>query len=307
MSKSSERLADLIKKHQEVYDYCEHVYLDVWKAICGQDYGAFSQQKKESTRREAQRDAIDKAFVSCLVKYADNPDITEDLSWSLISAAYKYNLAHLQDFGLTREQAMEAYDRCISAHQSWNKASGHSFERYLSKISTPEMKKYEIEFLLKKDILRKIKNHELVNSPEDLDHIREWAENFDLYAVQTNHNEMHIFGCIQTKTSIRDRVGRDDHFSTLAMDANFWVAEAVLNGSFFNLPKYYAMVNGGSVTYPTNNWHGVYAMAGIETEGRIYKDDDSFSLMGDHAVQAALLFSVNRKEITRDWKAKDRT
>lgn len=302
----AEKLADLIKDNQEIYDYCEKVYLDAWNSINIKTDDSMSEQKRQDIRREAQRDAIDKALVSCLAKYADRDDISEDLLWSLISAAHKYNLAHLQDFGLSREEAMEAYDRCISAHQSWNKASGHSFERYISNVSTQEMRDNEVEFLLEKDILIRIKKEKLSNTQSDIDRLKKWAENFDLYAVQTNHKKTHVFGCIQIKTSIRDRVGRDDQFSKLAMDANFWVAEAVLNGSFFKLPKYYAMVNGGSATYPTNNWNGVYVMSGInKTDGRIYRDDDTFSLMGNHAVQAAELFSVDRKKLTRDWKAAD--
>ena len=133
--------------------------------------------------------------------------------------------------------------------------------------------------------------------------IEEWNDNFDLYAIQTNHGRTHIFGCIQVKTSIRDRVGRDDQFSKNAMANNFWVAEAVLNGGFFKLPKYYAMVNGGSLTYPENNWHGVYVMAGIESEGRIYKVDESFEKMAQHAVIAANFFGVNRGQLTRSWIA----
>lgn len=86
------------------------------------------------------------------------------------------------------------------------------------------------------------------------------------------------------------------------MASNFWVAEAVLNGDFFNMPKYYAMVNGGSLTYPENNWHGVYVMAGIESEGRIFKDE-SFELMARHAVAAANCFGVNRGQLTRSWMA----
>ena len=199
---------------------------------------------------------------------------------------------------------MLVYDRCISAHQSWNKASGHSFERYISRVQTSEMKENEVEFVLQKDILRKIKNGQLSNAEKDLKLIQNWAENFDLYAVQTIHKKPRIFGCIQIKTSIRDRVGRDDQFSKLSMDNCFWTVEAVLNGAFFRLPKYKAMVNGGSETYPTNNWHGVYAMSGIRSDGRLYRDDDAFRCMGNHAVQAAHIFSVNRPQLNREWKAK---
>ena len=212
------------------------------------------------------------------------------------------NIAHLEDFQLDRMDRIEAYARCISAHQSWNKASGHSFERYIAGINKAIMVENEVEFILKSDALRMIKEGKMHNHPNDLHLIEEWNDNFDLYAIQTNHGKAHIFGCIQVKTSIRDRVGRDDQFSKNAMDSNFWVAEAVLNGDFFKLPKYYAMVNGGSLTYPENNWHGVYVMSGIESDGRIYHDV-SFDIMARHAVIAADCFGVNRAQLTRSWKA----
>lgn len=164
------------------------------------------------------------------------------------------------------------------------------------------MQANEIRFILKSEALNMIKAGKMFNHEKDLKLIEEWNDNFDLYAVQTNHGETHIFGCIQVKTSIRDRVGRDDQFSKNAMESNFWVAEAVLNGDFFHMPKYYAMVNGGSVTYPENNWHGVYVMAGIDSDGRIYRDEN-FNIMAEHAIIAAKCFGVNRSALTRTWKA----
>ena len=294
-------LTDLVRNNQELFDFCEMQYMQAWDEISSSIDEDISDAKREEVRREAQREAIDKALINCLLQY---PDEDENLIWSLISAAHKFNLIHLDEFGLNQMQRMIIYDRCISAHQSWNKASGHSFERFVSNVETEEMRNNEIKFLLKNETFKLLKNNKLVNTESDLDLIRQWAENFDLYAVQTNHGRTHIFGCVQIKTSIRDRVGRDDQFSKLAMDAHFWVAEAVLNGDFFNLPKYYAMVNGGSVTYPENNWHGVYVLSGIDTDGRIYKDNINFETMGMHSVQAAEQFIVDRSRINRDWIAR---
>jgi len=270
-----------------------------WRSVIVRvDEGA-SVAQKERARREAQAAAIDKAYVISLQQF---PDLEEEKIWALISAAHKLNLADLDRFNLDRMNRMLAYDSAVSAHQSWNRSSGLSFERYISRIQTSEMFSNEIRFELKSKVFDFIKKGKITNHESDLRLIREWADNFDLYALQTIHNEMHIFGCIQVKTSIRDRVGRDDQFSKNAMESNFWVAEAVLNGDFFKNPKYYAMVNGGTITYPENNWHGVYVMAGIESDGRIYKDM-TFETMAKHAVIAAKCFTVNRTSLTRSWKA----
>lgn len=290
---------DLLDNYGEQLDYCETVYMEEWNSIISKKFPDENGKVKSADRREAQKEAIDKTFISALIKY---PDVEEEVVWSIISTVHKLNVAHLEDLDLDRIQRIMAYDRCISAHQSWNKASGHSFERYIAKISTAEMKTHEIRFALKSDALKMIKNGKMYNHPDDLKLIEEWNDNFDLYAIQTIHEEAHIFGCIQVKTSIRDRVGRDDQFSKNAMNNHFWVAEAVLNGDFFKLPKYNAMVNGGSITYPENNWHGVYVMSGIESNGRIYRDD-GFELMAKHAIAAARVFGVSRSTLTREWIA----
>ena len=292
-------ISELVNLHKDEYDFCEQEYMKAWKSIIIEVDEDASESKKTEARRNAQRAAIDKAFLNSLIRF---PKENEEVIWALISIAHKLNLAHLDEFHLKQEQRLLVYERCISAHQSWNKASGHSFERFISSISTPLMEQNEIRFILKSEAIRMIKNGKMFNHPTDLHLIEEWNDNFDLYAIQTNHGEAHIFGCIQVKTSIRDRVGRDDQFSKNAMESNFWVSEAVLNGDFFNMPKYYAMVNGGSITYPENNWHGVYVMAGVESDGRIYKDV-SFDKMALHAVKAAKCFGVNRASLTREWKA----
>ena len=290
---------ELVTQYKDEYEYCEKAYMEAWNSIIVDVDENASENKKTAARRDAQKSAIDNAFIQSMAKF---PEVDEEIIWALISLAHKLNIAHLEDFQLDRMDRIEAYARCISAHQSWNKASGHSFERYIAGINKAIMVENEVEFILKSDALRMIKEGKMHNHPNDLHLIEEWNDNFDLYAIQTNHGKAHIFGCIQVKTSIRDRVGRDDQFSKNAMDSNFWVAEAVLNGDFFKLPKYYAMVNGGSLTYPENNWHGVYVMSGIESDGRIYHDV-SFDIMARHAVIAADCFGVNRTQLTRSWKA----
>lgn len=292
-------IKELITQYKKEYSYCEEQYMLAWRAIATAIDENASESRKTAARRDAQKIAIDKAFVQSMAHFQD---IDEEIIWALISLAHKLNIAHLEDFHLTQAQRFETYERCVSAHQSWNKASGHSFERYIAGISTQTMIENEVRFILKSDAIKMIKDQKMYNHPDDLDLIEEWNDNFDLYAIQTNHGKAHIFGCIQVKTSIRDRVGRDDQFSKNAMEKNFWVAEAVLNGAFFKLPKYRAMVNGGSLTYPENNWHGVYVMTGIESDGRIYHDI-SFDIMARHAVIAADCFGVNRARLTRSWMA----
>ena len=79
-----------------------------------------------------------------------------------------------------------------------------------------------------------------------------------MYAL-VNHNEnKYCFGCIQSKTSIRDRVTRDREPSMGAMQSYFWSVAVTLDGDFFKLPLFRGMVNGGTDQYEKNGWHGMY-------------------------------------------------
>jgi len=147
-----------------------------------------------------------------------------------------------------------------------------------------------------------IRGNQLTNTPEDIEGLGSWGKDFDLYAIQSVHGDVHVFGCIQSKTSIRDRVGRDVTFSHNAMDGLFWSAAVTLDGNFLNMPEFVHMVNGGA-SYRTNGWHGMYAMSGIEgNNGRIYKVDDSMDLFIKHAIAAAKQFISDRRQLNENWK-----
>lgn len=51
-------------------------------------------------------------------------------------------------------------------------------------------------------------------------------------------------------------------------------------------------------------WHGMYAMSGIqESNGRIYKVDDSLNLFVAHAISAARQFISDRRMLNHEWNA----
>lgn len=194
-------------------------------------------------------------------------------------------------------------NKSISAHQSWIKSSGHSFERYISNIDSADLQHNEVRFILQSDLTKMIKENRLANTAEDIAGLRSWGKDFDLYAIQAVHGETHVFGCIQSKTSIRDRVGRDVTFSRNAMEGLFWSAAVTLDGAFLNMPEFIHMVNGGG-SYSSNGWHGMYAMSGIqESNGRIYKVDDSLNLFVAHAISAARQFISDRRMLNHEWNA----
>lgn len=281
--------------------FCRDLYKEIWE----KEYIIECKDKETVSARQtarlcAQRRAIDKVLIEALLKYS--PNVSESDIWKEIAMTHKLNVAELADFNIPKEQQADVIKRCLSAHQSWIKSSGHSFERYISNISNEMLVKNEIKFILQSDLTTMIKENRLTNTPEDIAGLRSWGKDFDLYSIQSVHGDIHVFGCIQSKTSIRDRVGRDVTFSQNAMDGLFWSAAITLDGTFLNMPEFIHMVNGG-LSYKSNGWHGMYAMSGIDkSNDRIYKVDDTMKLFVEHAVEAAKQFISDRRKLNAKWK-----
>lgn len=278
--------------------FCKNTYNETWE----REFLIERQGKSEQAARlAAQRKAIDKTLVESLLNYSD--EISEDEIWKNIGMVHKLNVAELSEFGLPEKVQADIIDRCLSAHQSWIKSSGHSFERYIASISSSELQANEITFILQSDLTKMIKQGVLTNTSDDIAGLISWGKDFDLYAIQSIHGDIHVFGCIQSKTSIRDRVGRDVTFSKNAMDGLFWSAAITLDGSFLNMDEFKNMVNGGG-SYHINGWHGMYAMSGIsENNDRIYKVNDTLDLFVTHAIAAAKQFIADRRLLNAEWKA----
>ena len=286
---------------KNIIDFVHDLYIETYeKEFIIECQDKVSHSARQAARLAAQRKAIDKVLVESLLRYS--PEVSESEIWKQIGITHKVNVAELDDFGIAEENQASVIERCLSAHQSWIKSSGHSFERYISNIENEKLKKNEIRFILQSELTSMIKSNMLTNTSEDIDGLKSWGKDFDLYAIQSVHGDIHVFGCIQSKTSIRDRVGRDVNFSNNAMDGLFWSAAVTLDGAFLNMPEFIHMVNGGA-SYRSNGWHGMYAMSGIEeSNGRIYKVDDKMTLFIEHAVAAAKQFISDRLQLNANWK-----
>lgn len=287
-----------MKNNADYFAFCRNTYSEAWE----KEYLTEAQGKNGPTAKlAAQRKAIDTTLVSSLLHYANL--IPENEIWKSIALVHKLNVANLSDFGIPEEIQADVLERCLSAQQSWNKSSGHSFERYIARTASDELQENEIRFILQSDLTKMIKEGTLTNTPDDIKGLNSWGKDFDLYAIQSIHGDVHVFGCIQSKTSIRDRVGRDVNFSRNAMDGLFWSAAVTLDGSFLNMDEFKHMVNGGG-SYPVNGWHGMYAMSGITgNSDRIYLVNDTLDLFVTHAVRAAKQFIADRRMLTADWRA----
>ena len=63
------------------------------------------------------------------------------------------------------------------------------------------------------------------------------------------------------------------------------------------------MVNGGSMNYNKNGWHGMYSFGEVENNDRIYALNDELEPLCKHALAAAKSWEEERQWIDIDWCA----
>lgn len=254
-----------------------------------------SESVVEDIEKAAQKEAIKCSFVESLKKF---DDVSASEIWSHIYESHMHRKSGVSDSLLI--------SKIVSADQSWKKSSGHAFEEMIKSLASDALKNDDIEIVLQRDLSILIKAGEIANEPRDISWLKEQIKGsvFDLYALIRKDNKTYCFGCIQSKTSIRDRVTRDREPSLHAMASFFWSSVIVLDGDFMKMPKFVAMVNGGTTEFPENGWHGMYELSGHAMKGRIYSLDLDFSVFREHAVLAANQWLTQRQWLDHKWVAK---
>ena len=71
------------------------------------------------------------------------------------------------------------------------------------------------------------------------------------------------------------------------------------------LPKFIAMVNGGTTEYTENGWHGMYVFSHQHLGGRIYSTNLELKNFKRHAITAANYWLKQRQWFDINWKATD--
>lgn len=248
--------------------------------------------------KDAEKIAQKFAIKQVTLKYLKDETVTDKAEiWNMVYAAH---VARKAGVLIPRETV----EKVISADQSWKKSGGHAFEEVVKEMTNEALTGTGISVLLQRDLHEIVVNGGLKNDSRDIEWLKDqMAGNvFDLFALK---NEM-VFGCIQSKTSIRDRVTRDREPSTNAMERFFWSTAFVLDGEFLRLPKFKAMVNGGTVEFLKNGWHTMYVFSypdPLVITDRIVALDPGLSIFKQHAESAAKeWFGRGRQWMTRDWK-----
>ena len=261
-------------------------------------HGRTSKSAKESSERSAQHEAMLTSFDEGYDAYR-NEATAADI-WNAIYSAHLRRKAG--DFNASNLNE-EIIDKVVSGAQSWKKSSGHVFEHYIVQKTAERLSQYNIRFVLQKDLTAMLRNNEISNETADLIPTMAESDDFDIYAlVNVNGNNV-VFGCVQAKTSVRDRVGRDRDFSIPVMSRGFWSVAVVLDGTYLSMPKFQHMVNGGGETqYVDNGWHGVYVMSNMDNCDRIYRDED-LQILIEHAHLASVKFTTARQRFNGTWSA----
>jgi len=247
------------------------------------------------TENDAQRDAIALSFDEAISEFGIKHS-TE--VWRAIQSA------HVQRKSGALIDA-ETIGKVSSANQSWNKSSGHAFEQSFCVKINSFLANTNIKFILQRELSATISDKSILNKPRDMEVINAWLKSsaFDAYSIIYNKaGKGTVFGCIQCKTSIRDRVTRDREPSLQAMSLHFWSAAVVVDGGFLKLPKFIAMVNGGSADYKKNGWHGMYSFSETVNNGRVFLLDDQLQPLVGHAISASKSWEEERQWIDIDWE-----
>lgn len=244
---------------EEIRDYCGAIYADRYthtketlenEAIETSNTGIISAAKKSKIEMAAQKEAIKIATIEGIKNCTD---AEASLVWRAVYETHIHRKSGIND--------ADTIAKVVSADQSWKKSSGHAFEEMIKILGTAALQDSNIRILLQRDLNALIKAHELDNEPRDISWLKEQikASIFDLYTVvRTPDGRQFCFGCIQSKTSIRDRVTRDREPSIQAMQSFFWSTIIVLDGEYLRNPKFISMVNGGTSEHTENGWHGMY-------------------------------------------------
>lgn len=285
--------------NNECYKFCLAAYKSTYKHSLhtltkeykGRD---ISGKKMDDFDREAQKSAIRIAITKALQKFPEEPVVE---LWNAIYRAHLFRKSGISN--------LETINKVISADQSWKKSSGHAFEEMIKEFAQLALHGTNIEVILQRDLNTLIKAKELANEPRDISWLREQIKSniFDLYCILKIDNKKYCFGCVQAKTSIRDRVTRDREPSIHAMQSFFWSVVFVLDGDFLRLPKFISMINGGSDEFRENGWHGMYVFSAKEQMDRIYPLKMDFDTFKSHTLQAAEQWQKRRQWFDGSWKA----
>lgn len=267
--------------HQDCQNFCRQSYEEHFNSYI----------RKHPQKKDAKKDARKHAIIQTAIAAREKFDSLQPSEvWKCIQKIHIMKYA-----GVDLEP--ETVGLILSARQSWVKSSGHAFEEMVKKECNEALDETDIIILLQRDLSKLLKKGNVTNFPEDLLWLEKECKSdvFDLFVARIEDNDkVKVFGCIQAKTSVRDRVTRDREPSIRAMEKKFWSILFIFDDDFLQMPKFTSMVNGGSQEFPENGWHVAYNYEDFHN-GRIKSIRDSMDNFVDDALAAEVAFNGERR------------
>lgn len=300
-------------KIDNIFEYCKATYSKAYKTIKTQleKEALIASPKKEITESKKKDIETTSQLQAIKITMLEGRKMFPTQIPQLWNGIYK---AHLyRKSGISNPEIVA---KAIQAEQSWRASSGHAFEEMVKELGTLALSGTNIKYILQKDLNMLLKAKELANGPTDIAWLEKQVKGsiFDAYVIADtkvlNDNTGKVetkpicFGCVQCKTSIRDRVSRDIVPSSEAMEGKFWSIGFVLDGTMFSVPKYKNMVNGNIESeFKKNGWHGMYVLSTNEINDRLYGVDTDFNLIREHTLKAYKAWHNDRMGFDSNWKA----
>lgn len=265
-----------------------------YKRIFAEEFQTSLIRNVEDNRRFSQKKAIKLSSINAMKMFNT---IEPSRIWKTIYIAHVNNVSGIVD--------SKVIDSVISADNSWKKSSGHAFEEMIRDIGNIHLEEKGLKILLQKELNTQLHNNAVINEVRDISWLKEQVASsiFDLYLAIIKDDKYLIYGCIQSKTSIRDRVTRDREPSINAMRAFFVSIAVVMDGDFLRLPKFKFMVNGGSPEYEVNGWHVMYVLTHENIDkDRIKSIDLGMEKFIDDCVAGAEFWLTQRQWLNSSWR-----
>ncbi|AIW42382.1 BsaWI family type II restriction enzyme [Paenibacillus polymyxa] len=248
-------------------------------------------------------------------KSIEKAHIISFISGSISLPSVVLNTSQLIDFLLNGE-TLQAFS---SAGQSWKRASGVAWEDFISRNLLLSNEDVEIKILTPVEMGLLLHGNALANNigdpitlafPSNEEAKKEYEDflnkilndkNFDLFLVYyvPFTKEWKLFGLIQCKTSIRDRIKINMKSSEEAMGRSLWSIVIAMDSDRFTRSGQY---NKGA----KESWNGFYVLDNKEeTDGSIYYGDLSTiqQTIRNHCSQVIKAQIMDTKSINADWKA----
>jgi hypothetical protein len=272
--------------------YCIKAYKTIFK----REYRNCKLRTADDKRRYAQKASIRRSSIASIKKY---PDVEPTDIWKTIYIAHVNNIS-----GITDQKVINSV---ISADNSWKKSSGHAFEEMIAELANIGLEQHGLRIILQKELSNYLRLDCVKNEVRDISWLKEQvrASIFDLYLAIDVKDGILIYGCVQSKTSIRDRVTRDREPSINAMNAFFISIAIVMDGEFLQLPKFQNMVNGNSTEFYVNGWHAMYVLSNDETYNmdRIQCIDLNMDSLIEDIKYGAEFWTNQRQWLNPGWRA----